>query len=222
MRTRNALERLAAVAPAEPLVDSGEEKRMLQRILASDRHVAPRRRMSIAVVLVATVAVGAAVAVYSLHANATSPRGAIHRATLSGAQIEMAGYHFRTPAGFKSSDTSCEGATPTPAGSPETPLHAMQAAASVDGGCVEVLMLTSGNPTAPIPAAVVGEPVDVGSDQGYYDAQGSDVQGDSVAALYVELPPGTGDAPDFLVLYAQGLTEDQLIAVAESGLPGYQ
>ena len=36
MRTRNAIERLAAVAPPEPLLDAGEEDRILQRILGSD------------------------------------------------------------------------------------------------------------------------------------------------------------------------------------------
>jgi hypothetical protein len=212
MRTRNSLERLAALAPAEPSIDSGEEDRILQRILASDRHVR-RRRGPIAVALVATVAIGAAVAAYATHGHATSPRTASHHAVLSGARIEAAGYHFSTPAGFTSSDASCQGATPAPAGTPETPANAMRSAASADGGCIEIFYLIAGSPTAPNPF-VTGEPVDVGSYQGYYDPQG-----DAGATLYVELPQGDA-RPVFLVLYAQGLTEDQLIAVAQSGLPG--
>jgi hypothetical protein len=212
MRTRNALERLAAVAPTEPLLDAGKEDRILQRILASDRHIS-RQKRPVAVVLVAAVAVGAAIVAYATHGHTTSPPATIHHATLNGARIEAAGYRFTTPAGFKSSDASCEGATSP--GGPETPAHAMRSAASADGGCVEALYLIAGSPTAPTPS-MTGQPVDVGPFQGYYDAQG-----DSGATLYVELPQASagGAAPIFLALYAQGLTEDQMIAVAESGLP---
>ncbi len=214
MRTRNPIERLAAVALAEPSIDSGEEERILQRILASDRHVS-RRGRPIAVVLVAAVAVGVAVAAYATHGHATSPRTTIHHLTLNGATIETAGYRFRTPAGFKPANASCEGATSTPPGNPETPVQAMRSAASGDGGCIEVFYLIAGSATAPTPTPA-GQPVDVGPFQGYYDAQG-----DSGAMLYIELPKASagGAAPTFLGLYAQGLTEDQLIAVAESGLP---
>jgi hypothetical protein len=213
MRTRSSLERLAAVAPEEPSIDSGEEEQILRQILASDRR-APRRRRPIAVVLVAAVAVGAAVAAYAIHGHAASPSATSHRPPpLSGARIEAAGYHFRTPAGFTSSDASCQGAAPAPSGTPETPANAMRSAASADGGCIEILYLIAGDPMAPTPS-MTGQPVDVGSYQGYYDPQG-----DAGATLYVELPHGNA-RPVFLVLYAQGLTEDQLIAVAESGLPG--
>ena len=136
----------------------------------------------------------------------------------------MAGYHFRTPSGFKTSKASCDtvlaqlradGALGR--SGPVTVMNGFKAAASADGGCVEVFIEIPGSPSAPTPSPPPGEAVDVGSYQGYYDSQ----EGGG-ANLYVELPKAGGDAahPIFLVLYAQGLTEDQLIAVAQSGLPG--
>ncbi len=80
--------------------------------------------------------------------------------------------------------------------------------------------MMSPSPTLTIPTPA-GQPVDVGSYQGYYEAQGV---GEARPASYdvrrgvvrLELP---GQAMStYLVLFAQGLTEDQLIAVAESGL----
>ena len=219
MRTRNAIERLTAagrplLADADKLVGDVEQHQILDRILASDRS-AVRRRRPIVIALVTAALIGGAIAAVVTHGNAappTSAAGGHHEIRLTGATIQAAGYHFRTPAGFAASD-ACESATPTPPGSPETPAHAMRAAASADGGCVEALYLIAGSPTAPTPNPPPGEAVDVGSYQGYYDAQG-----DARATLYVELPQGDA-RPVFLVLFAQGLTEDQLIAVALSGLP---
>ncbi len=96
-----------------------------------------------------------------------------------------------------------------------TVLDRFGAAASADGGCVEAFFLVPGSASAPTPTPV-GQAVEVGSYQGYYDSEG-----DSGATLYVELPQASagGSAPVILALYGQGLTEDQLIAVAESGLP---
>ena len=225
MRTRNDLERLEAagrplLAEAESLVDTGEEDRILARILASDRPPArPRatRRLRPALLLAAAAVVAAAIAVVSSdvftrsNPAAATQTGGPHRVALSGAAFQVAGYRFRSPAGFKASSSSCPGAS---SGSgPQTVLNGFAAAASADGGCVEAAYLIPGSPSAPDPTPADAQAVDVGSYQGYFVSQGS--AGDT---LYVELPAGPAPHP-YLVLFAEGLTEDQLIAVAQSGLP---
>jgi hypothetical protein len=215
MRTRNALERLAAAVPAEPSIDSGEEDRILARIVVSDRSPARRSRpIAIGLVLVAAALTVAALAAGLMRGH-PAPRVEVAESNgvpLTGARIKLAGYHFRTPAGFAPAD-ACESATPTPPGSPETPAHAMRAAASSDGGCVEAFFQVYTDGTTP--GDLGATPVDVGTYQGYYVPQ---VASSGKSALYVELPQGEA-RPVYLVLYSEGLTEDQLIAVALSGLP---
>jgi len=204
MRTRNDLERLEAaggplLAEADSVVDAAEEERILERILASDRAAAatarPRPAKRVALVLVGAVVLAATAVLASLeiggHRTAVPPPPAHQHVALTGPKIQLAGYRFRTPAGFKG----------------------FKAAASADGGCVEAFFLIRGNPDAPNPTPTDAQPVAVGSYQGYFVSQGS--AGDT---LYVELPAGPAPHP-YLVLYSQGLTEDQLIAVAQSGLP---
>ncbi len=224
MRTRNSLEHLAAVSPAEPSIDPGEQERILQRIFTVDRAVV-RRRPPVALVLVTAAVVGAAiVAVVVARGHANAPvvqAGGGHHVVLSGARIQMAGYHFQTPPGFMASSSSCatESSSSGPHAlsnpAPVTVTNGFKAAASADGGCVETFFLIPGSPTAPTPTPT-GDPVAVGSYQGYYDAHNG-----SGSMLYVELPPASagGAATIILALYGQGLTEDQLIAVAQSGLP---
>ncbi len=222
MRTRNALERLTAagrplLSETDSLVDEGEKDRILARILGSRRPSARRRipyrlRAGLAVCVAAAVAAAIAVAA---HSKPAAPReGGNHQVVLKGARVQMAGYRFRTPVGFKASSSSCPGAS---SGSgPQTVMNGFTSAASADGGCVEALTLIAGNPSAPPPEAPAdSESVAVGSYQGYFVSQGS--SGD---ALYVEIPNATdAQHPEYLILFAQGLTEEQLIAVAESGLP---
>lgn len=225
MRTRNVIERLAAVAPPEPLLDSGDEDRILQRILGFGRPTVRRGHRATAFVLVGAVLVAAvvAVALFRGHGAPSAVNNAgNHHITLSGAQIEVAGFHFRTPAGFKrASDTSCVEEGSTADGLPVR--DGFTTAASADGGCVQAQVEMQPDPSRTIPTPA-GKPVDVGSFQGYYDAQGHDVQGDPGAVLYVKLPLRLGDdvpVSAYLVLFDQGLSEDQLIAVAESGLADY-
>jgi hypothetical protein len=117
-----------------------------------------------------------------------------------------------------------------------TVIHGVAVAASAEGGCVEggiATIASSGKPKptlAGIPPSV--EPVSVGEYQGYFLAH---APSDGCAAnpgnsrpcpppvdkalLYVYLPAAAGPRHSvFLVLLSQGLTKDQLIAVAESGL----
>ena len=224
MRTCNDLERLEAagrplLAAAESLVDVAEEDRILERILASGRAPArPRatRGLRPALLLTGAAVVAAAIAVLSSNvftrSNAAAPQTTgHHRVALSGAAFQVAGYRFRSPAGFKASSSSCPGAS---SGSgPQTVLNGFAAAASADGGCVEAAYLIPGSPSAPDATPADAQAVAVGSYQGYFVSQGS--AGDT---LYVELPAGPAPHP-YLVLFSEGLTEDQLIAVAQSGLP---
>jgi hypothetical protein len=212
MRTHNELDRLAAAAPhAAPRVGAEEEDRILAGIVARPRDSRRRLGLRPTLVLVAVALMAAVVAVVATRGTAKLSAAGQHRAALSGSGIKFAGYHFKTPAGFKASDTSC-----TPPASDVQPvavLNSFAAAASADGGCVEAFLLAPGSPTAPPATPADATPVAVGSYQGYYVS--------SDTTLYVQLVPLlTVNGPaTYLVLYGQGLTEDQLIAVAQSGLP---
>lgn len=196
MRTRNALERLAAAAPAVELPVDADEDRILARILASPRPArrqVPRLRTAFA--LVAAIAVAAGVVLATLS----------HRSTgLSGARIRLAGYTFTTPAGFARSSSSCGSAND---------FNGFAAAASGDGGCLEAFVMFSSRGSV-IPAGA--DPVTVGAYQGYLLS----APGSRQATLYVVLPARGGFVKSqALVLDSQGLSEDQLVAIAESGLP---
>lgn len=222
MRSPDALERLAAARPALPgfLADAAEEERILARILASGRAPVPSARPRRAGLMLAGVAVLAAAAALAAIEFGHGTRAAIarthgrHSVTLTGARIQLAGYHFRTPAGFKVSATGC--LPPPDPNRPRPALDGFAAAASADGGCVGAAFLVSVSPSSSAARATpAGESVDVGAYQGYFEPAGTSGQ----SMLYVELPKADRAEPVYLVLYAQGLTEDQLIAVAESGLP---
>lgn len=216
MPARNALTRLAAVAPtAEPPVDAGEEERILEGILASPRRTAARRRARLLVPAGAVVLAAAALAVSLAfgHSKPVASTTSGHRVALTGARIQAAGYHFRTPAGFKASKTLCEATSGN--GQPTTVLNGFASAASADGGCVQAFLEIPGSKGAPEPIPTDADAVDVGAYQGYYVDQA-----DAGEVLYVQLPK-TADAGAsvYLALFAQNLTEDQLVAVAQSGLP---
>jgi hypothetical protein len=212
MRTRNALDRLATagrpwVAGVDSLVDLGEEDGILAGIVASERPARrreiPRRRTAIALA-------GAVVVVAALAAVASGGFGTAHdRATgLSGARIQLAGYHFRTPAGFTASDRSC-GMSTDP--NVVVGVQGFAAAASADGGCVEAYIMLSSNGSA-VPAGAA--PVTIGAYQAYLESSDSSGR----MRLYVRLPD-LGHDWQAVVLFATGLTSDQLVAVAQSGLP---
>ncbi len=222
MRTRSSLERLAAsgqplLAQSDALVDAVEEDRIHAQIVSSGRSPAARRhrppRAALVAAAVTVIVAASVVAGLELHRGAARvavPAGHDQHPhmTLDGARIQMAGYHFRTPAGFTATDTACS--PPASDGQPVTVLNSFASAASADGGCVEAFLLAPGSPTAPPATPADATPVAVGSYQGYY------VPSDTT--LYVAIPTANGPST-YLVLYAQGLTEDQLIAIAVSGLP---
>ena len=228
MRTSNALERLSAAVPArlsqpESVVGEDDEAQILARILATGRPgmESPRTRRTRPLVLLAAAAAAVAmIAIVStgLLSRSSSPAAGVGRSghvVLSGPRIQLAGYRFRTPAGFKPSSASCMPAAT--AGRPTAVLNGFAAAASADGGCVEAayLIAPSTLQSSPIPGSA--QPVAVGSYQGYFISQSVDGR----SALYVALPKAGGDRNIvYLVLLGRDLTEDNLIAVAQSGLPG--
>ena len=220
MHGSNELERLSAAEPealgrTESFVDTGEEERILEGILATSRPRAARRgrmtpRRRAVFVLVGVALAAAVVGLSSIgHGSRRTSRshGQQHHVALSGATIQLSGYHFKTPAGFKASTDSCVPST----SSLQVGANGFASAASAAGGCVEAFFLISPSGEDPAPN---GDPVTVGSRQGYY------VQPDSSgeSRLYVQLPQPS-DQSVYLLLFSHGLTEDQLIAVANSGLP---
>lgn len=222
MRTRNELDRLAAswrplLSAAESLVDAGEQNRILARIVASPRSVAHPRRLSrprIALAFGVTgIAVVAAVAVIGAGRWTSRTTSGNHSPGLTGAKIALASYRFRTPAGFKTSTTSCLSA-PVP-DKPRPAIDGFAAAASADGGCLEAAYLIADQP---LRGPADAQPVAVGQYHGYFVSQAQRAGGQS--SLFVDLPKAGGDQHQVsLLLLAQDLTEEQLIAVAESGLP---
>jgi len=245
MRTRNAVERLAVAG--RPLLtdvescDVDEENRILERILASSRTASipvARRKGRVVMALAGALVVAAAVAAGLLQGGGGSQpvsKDVGHgKQALTGAEIQLAGHRFRTPAGFKTSSTACD-AMPSGPGL-WTVIHGVAVAASAEGGCVEggIATLASGGKPKPTLAGIPppAEPVSVGDYQAYFLAH---APSDGCAAnpgnsrpcpppvdkalLYVYLPAAAGPGHSvFVVLLSQGLTKDQLIAVAESGL----
>ncbi|MDX6481861.1 MAG: hypothetical protein QOG85_2371 [Gaiellaceae bacterium] len=218
MHTRNALEGLAAagrplVAAAESLVDAAEEERLLARIVGTERR-AVRHRRPLAVALVGAAVVGAGVAVvvtYDHAAPSPDARGGHgHHVALTGSRIQLAGYRFKTPAGFAASNKNCM--TPTDGG------DAFAAAAAADGACVEAAFIIGGDWLRAhdlLPETAVA--VDVGGSSGYYVP--ADPSGDT-SSLYVALPPEAHvHGVTYVQLIAHGVPEDELIAIAASGLP---
>lgn len=231
MRISNALDRLNAAVPAllsetEALVSPGEEERILERILGSSRpNAAPhgsaarRRRFRIAAAVALVVVAAIASVALADHGNRRSVSartGPGSQAHPSHATFRLAGYRFRLPAGFKASSRSvCQFWLPVSHGglqswrtAPMTVLNSFSAAASAAGGCIQALVL-AGNSVVP-PSA---DRVSVGSYSGFLVSGAS-----SHEDLYVEIPTTQGNR--YLALLAQGLTSDQLVAIARSGLPG--
>lgn len=222
MRTRSSLERLATAgrplfAAAESLVDGADQERILARIVASDRSVG-RRRRPFALVLIAAAVIGAAVAAVVTHGHAApSPRahGGHGHVALTGPRIQLAGYHFRTPAGFTASKEGCISAPA--AGEPRPAVDGFASAAAADGACVEAAYIVAGDwlqDHDPIPDSAAA--VEIGQYDGYYVAsQGA--SGES--SLYVNLPHADAERVVYLLLVARDVPKDELLAIAGSGLP---
>lgn len=209
MRTRNELDRLASAGKAlhaevDALLDDPESERILTQIVASERlpvRVARWRPVALALTGAAALAVAAILAAFAVGNGHEAPK-------LSGPKIESAGYHFATPAGFEPSSSQCENVihgTPGRFG----------AAASADGGCVEAVGALVDGTGMPAGVPAGASTVDVAGHEAYFADRGS-----SQAILWVRLPEAdTAGKSAYVVLFSGGLSEEELIAVAASGLP---
>lgn len=173
--------------------------RILVRMQPGARH---RRAWRYAVPAVAAgVAAGIVLAVVST-AGPSHPGRSVGRRPVV---VKLASYRLTLPRGFALAAASCL-ATPPGIG-PETVPASLQAAASSDGGCLELLIAAGG---LVVPPSATQVPV--GSQTGYYVA-GTD----GTETLFVAIPAAQGD--HYLVLSASGLTESQLIAIGASAFP---
>ncbi len=139
------------------------------------------------------------------HPDVTRP--AVGTQPVSGATIRLAGYSFKLPSGYEPVRSSCGVAWPN-RGPKMGFAGATSYARSTDGGRVAAF-LAAGDAAQPPHGA---QPVQVGLYKGYV------VTGTrSGVVLFVEIPAAEGDHA--LVVVANGLTPDQVVAIAESGLP---
>ncbi len=125
----------------------------------------------------------------------------------TGDTLRLANYSFGLPAGFKAATGPCT--TSSSSGAPLTVLGGMVAAASTAGGCIEA-GLAAGAVHGPPSGA---QPVQVGTYQGFVSVTSATSE-----TLYVEIPTVDGD--HYLILTAVGLSAQELIDIAEAGLPG--
>lgn len=199
MNVRNELQALDDVHPTRDLWADA-----LARVGSGERFRPPHRKLSRASLAAGVVLAAALAAIAATVLSRSSPPA------LTGATIHLAGYHFRTPAGFTASSSACPagGLLGNGFGIPPGP-NAFTAAGSAAGGCVEASFFgtRSGSPIPPN-----AQPVDVGAYQGYL------VQDELLQLLVYAPAVGGADAP-YLVLTTNDLTGDQLVAIALSGLP---
>lgn len=212
------LERFEArVAVANEVATSVARERLRGAIAAevANRRRNRRRRhgAGYAVGAAAAAALAVALAVPSGPATPTRSTGK------HGAVLELASYRFSLPSGFVPQDAACTTPPSVPVpqdgnqavhqvgANPETVLQAMRSAASSDGGCLEAA-LASGSDVVPADATEIA----VGDYEGYLSTASN---GD--LTLFVAIPVAYGT--NYLVLASEGLTQQQLVAIATSGLP---
>ena len=147
-------------------------------------------------------------------------RGQDHT-VLTGSTIELAGHRFATPAGFKESSRAC--AEPISLLGGRHRSTTFTAVGAPNGWCVAASFLSRrsgffehGRPFPLVPPDSL--PADLGDYRGYAD-WGTDPDHHFYAELYVYAPAVGGHDTPYLVLTAQGLTLEQLAAIALSGLP---
>ena len=201
----NELQSLADVQPSRDLWADA-----LARVGSGDRFRPPRRQLRRASLGAGLVLAATCAALTFTVLDQSSPPA------LTGVTIQVAGYHFKTPAGFKASSSgACHLLIgPRMSNLPPSP-NAFTTAASADGGCIEVTGLIL-NPASQMLADA--QPVDVGAYQGYL------IHGELlqllVATTYDGIDTLGGPDTQYLVLTTNNLTADQLVAIALSGLPG--
>jgi hypothetical protein len=207
----DVIRRLAAANPVR-------NERPLQ-LLEPRRAVHRPRRWRFVLVAASATAVAALIALaaiaFATHPSSPTAAGSQHPrgsgVRLSGGTIQLASYRFRLPAGFRASTSACQFSLPAGLQPLKQWLQVQDggfsAAASAEGGCVEALLIAGGSP---VPSEA--EQTAVGPYTGFLASPGS-----SQEVLYVQIPAAQGD--HYLVLLADGLTSEELVAIAQSGLP---
>lgn len=125
-------------------------------------------------------------------------------------RFQLAGYSLSLPTGYHAVSQNCPALTlpqDVNVGVRTLGQSPYAAAASATGACIEVIVAAGSLATPPTGAQLV----QVGPYQGYLVTNPDNIE------LYVGLPAAEGQHA--LILYASGMSPDDLIAVAESGLP---
>jgi hypothetical protein len=184
---------------------------------------------AICLVIAAAAAVGIVVTTRAPHSPAHAANHAHKGATSTGGSIRFAGRTLSLPASFQSTPVSCTGAPSSLRGGIEFAGNTYEAAASADGGCIEVWMA---------PGAVAdGEQLTLIPPGTHESVLGHDAtllfdRSTGYRTLYLVLPadfffpnPDNRDTVDGplttvdLVFYAKGLSTAQLKTIAAEGTP---
>jgi hypothetical protein len=207
----------AGVAAADEVATSVARERLRGAIAAevANRRRNRRRRHGAAFAVGAVAAAALAVTL----AVPSGPATPTHSTGKHSAVLELASFHFSLPSGFVPRDAGCASppsvslsqdgnqAVHKVGANPETVLQTMRSAASADGGCVEVA-LAAGSDVVPAGATEIA----VGNYEGYLSTASN---GDLTLVVAIPVAYGT----NYLVLASEGLTQQQLVAIATSGLP---
>ncbi len=200
---REALARRAAEVPAQ----SGDRLRQLNyRPRGSVRPTAIGAGLAVA----ALAAGGGAYLAGGAAGGSAPDRSSAAPAQPAGASIQLDGYTFKLPAGFRATSQHC--ATSARGTSATAASARFAAGAAAHGGCVEVLFLTR-------PLRVPGDatPVKVGPYQGYAQVSPSPSRHPILRlAVYGELLGTTGTSE--LIISAKNLSENQVINIAARAL----
>lgn len=221
------LELVARLGEAKPLSDESlaAAEASLRTVMAASSPPEPirtRRRLRRALAVAATVAAVAAIAAGSLaltgggtarprsnhQATGTHRVATIHPAGVQ--KFQLAGYSLTLPAGYHTVGQNCPALTLPPdvnVGVRTLGRSRYAATASATGACIEAIVAAGPLATPPTGA----QPVQVGPYQGYLVTNSDSIE------LYVGLPAAAGEHA--LILYASGLSPDELVSIAESGLP---
>lgn len=207
----------AQIAAADEVATSVARERLRSAIAAELENRRRNRRSRHRAAYVVSAAAAAALTVaFAVPSGPATPAPSTGK---HGAVLELASFHFLLPSGFVPRDAGCTTPPSVPlpqdgnqavhqvGANPETVLQAMRSAASADGGCVEVA-LAAGSNVVPADATQIA----VGNYAGYLSTASN---GD--LTLIVAIPAAYGT--NYLVLASEGLTQQQLVAIAASGLP---
>ena len=209
------------------------------QLLASvHRRHAQRRRVKASVTAVVAVAVGVAIAIPVADSgrgpaprSLTAPNRSGH-VSLTGEAVSLAGYKTDLPTGYTVADastgTQCSnffvpvGVPPAPGSAAPSPQDFSQLAlqANGSGGCLAFGL--SGNYGQSGSSAAVTDPVAPSGSEtttiGAYQASTYQAPNSPTVAVYVQIPT-TGGGDHDLIVAAQGITQPDLIAMIQKGLP---